>query len=117
MASGTVTVTNRLLLRAKLFRGLADPSRLSILEALRTGERTVAELIAVTGLNQPNASNHLGCLLDCGLVQRERRGRFMVYALVDPQLDFLLRLSDAVVDEVGGSVEACPRYASKVPHE
>src|SRR3546814_7880402 len=46
-------------LRAKLFRGLGDASRLSILDALRTGPLSVGEIVAMTGLSQSNASNHL----------------------------------------------------------
>src|SRR3546814_11259866 len=46
-------------LRAKLFRGPADASRLSILDALRTGPLSVGEIVAMTGLSQSNASNHL----------------------------------------------------------
>ena len=53
--------------RAKLFRGLADSSRLAILESLRSGALSVSEIVAVTGLSQPNASNHLRCLSECGL--------------------------------------------------
>ena len=48
--------------RAKLFRGLADSSRLAILESLRSGALSVSEIVAVTGLSQPNASNHLRCV-------------------------------------------------------
>ncbi len=57
-------------LQAKLFRGFADPSRLSVLVALREGPLTVGEIVEATGLSQSNASNHLGCLRDCGLVGR-----------------------------------------------
>ena len=52
-------------LRAKLFRGLGDPSRLAILDALVSDERNVQEIVGHTGLGQPNVSNHLRCLLDC----------------------------------------------------
>jgi DNA-binding transcriptional ArsR family regulator len=52
-------------LQAKLFRGFADPSRLSVLVALRNGPLTVGEIVEATGLSQSNASNHLGCLRDC----------------------------------------------------
>jgi ArsR family transcriptional regulator, cadmium/lead-responsive transcriptional repressor len=69
--------------RAKLFRGFCDPSRLSILEALRGGPRSVGEMVESTSLGQPNVSNHLSCLLDCGLVVREQRGRFGIYSLAD----------------------------------
>jgi DNA-binding transcriptional ArsR family regulator len=54
-----------LTLQAKLFRGLSDYSRLSILPVLRAGPQTVGEIVAATGLSQPNASNHLRCLSDC----------------------------------------------------
>jgi ArsR family transcriptional regulator, cadmium/lead-responsive transcriptional repressor len=39
-------------LKAKLFRGFSDPSRLSILEALRSGSLTVGEIVEITGLTQ-----------------------------------------------------------------
>jgi DNA-binding transcriptional ArsR family regulator len=55
-------------LKAKLFRGFSDTSRLAILEKLRAGPLTVGALVEKTGLSQSNVSNHLGCLRDCGLV-------------------------------------------------
>mgnify|MGYP000891450720 CR=1 FL=1 len=62
-------------LKAKLFRGFSDPSRLSILDTLSAGPLTVTEIGEATGLSQSNASNHLACLWDCGLVVREQQGR------------------------------------------
>ncbi len=97
-------------LKAKLFRGLADPSRLGILEALRAGPCTVGEIVQATGLNQPNVSNHLRCLWDCGLVQRERQGRFVRYRLSDPRVESLLGLADQVLAEVARGLYACTRY-------
>lgn len=44
-------------------------------DALRLGPRSANDVVEETGLSQPNASNHLACLLDCGLVAREQRGR------------------------------------------
>jgi DNA-binding transcriptional ArsR family regulator len=99
-----------LTLKAKLFRGLADPSRLSILEALRAGPRTVSELVAATGLSQPNASAHLACLRDCGLVDGRSRGRFAIYAIADPKVRKLLRTAEAVLAEAGERIYACTRY-------
>ena len=99
-------------LKAKLFRGFADPSRLSLLEELRTGERSVSELVAATGLSQPNVSNHLACLYDCGLVAREQRGRFVIYRLSDPRISLLLETTDAVLADVAHGVYACTRYTA-----
>lgn len=101
-------------LKAKLFRGFSDASRLSILEALRGGPRSVTELVEATGLGQSNVSNHLACLLDCGLVRREPRGRFAYYALSDPRVESLLELADALLSDVAVGVASCPRYGPGV---
>src|ERR1700730_10663974 len=81
-------------LTAKLCRGLSDPSRLVILEALRPRARTVSEIVQATGLAQSNVSNHLGCLYECGLVSREQRGRYVHYRLSDPRVEMLLCLAE-----------------------
>jgi DNA-binding transcriptional ArsR family regulator len=97
-------------LRAKLFRGFADPSRLSILDALRTGALTVNEIVQATGLSQSNVSNHLGCLRDCGLVTAQQQGRFVRYALSDARVGRLLRLADELLADVARGVYECTRY-------
>ncbi|MGD2158330.1 MAG: metalloregulator ArsR/SmtB family transcription factor, partial [Anaerolineales bacterium] len=73
-------VTKEQTIKAKLFRGFSDPSRLKILEVLRSGSLTVGEIVEKTGLSQPNTSNHLSCLRDCGLVLAEQNGRFVTYS-------------------------------------
>ena len=98
-------------LKAKLFRGFADPSRLVILEALRDGPRTVSELVTATNLSQSNTSNHLACLRDCGLVVSTQRGRFVQYQLSDPRVKILLSLADEVLADVARGVYECTRYS------
>ena len=97
-------------LKAKLFRGFSDPSRLSILEALRVGPLTVTEIVAATGLNQPNTSNHLGCLRDCGLVSAEQQGRYVRYQLSDRRVATLLRVAEELLADVAKGVYECTRY-------
>lgn len=99
-------------LRAKLFRGLSDPSRLAIVEAVRPGPRSVGEIVEATGLGQSNVSNHLACLLGCGLVAREQRGRRAFYSLADERVDGLLALADTLLADVASGVGDCPRCAS-----
>jgi len=97
--------------RAKLFRGLADPARLSLLLALRQGPSSAGELSRECSLSHSNASNHLQCLLECGLVAVEARGRQNVYALADPLIAGLLDVADAIVSGPAGSlIEACRTY-------
>jgi DNA-binding transcriptional ArsR family regulator len=97
-------------LKAKLFRGFSDPSRLSILEALRKGSLTVGEIVEVTGLTQSNTSNHLSCLNDCGLVRRDQKGRFVYYQLSDDRVETLLQLADELLSDVAKGVYECVRY-------
>ena len=104
------TFATSLALKARLFRGFADPSRLSILEALRDEPRSVSDIVEITGLSQSNASNHLACLLDCGLVEREQRGRFAFYRLSDPRVGALLETADEILTDVAQGVYVCPRY-------
>lgn len=97
-------------LKAKLFRGFGDPSRLTILDGLRKGPLTVGEIVAATGLSQSNTSNHLACLRDCGLVMAEQRGRFVTYRLGDPRVAELLGLAESLLADVALGVYQCTRY-------
>ena len=105
----------RLELSAKLFRGFADPSRLSLLAALREGERCVSELIEATALTQSNVSGHLACLKECGLVVSRQDGRFVYYRLADPQVDTVLSAADVVLLRHADRIAACINY--NVPGE
>jgi DNA-binding transcriptional ArsR family regulator len=97
-------------LKAKLFRGFADPSRLFILEVLRAGPRTVGEIVTATGLSQPNVSNHLSCLRDCDLVTTQQQGRYVLYQLSDERVSQFLNLADELLVDVAHGVYQCTRY-------
>ena len=101
-------------IQAKLFRGFSDPSRLSILDALREGALTVTEIVEATGLTQSNVSNHLACLRDCGLVLTEHEGRFVYYQLSDKRVGKLLNLADELLADVAKGVYECIRYNVRV---
>ena len=107
------STTSSVDLQAKLFRGFADPSRLSILEALLDQERTVSDLVETTGFTQPNVSNHLSCLRDCGLVTVRQQGRFSYYSLSDDRVAKLLLLADELLADVAKGVYECTRYTIK----
>lgn len=96
--------------KAKLFRGLGDSSRLAILEALRTGERSVGELVSDTGLSQPNVSSHLACLKDCGLVVNRSEGRFVYYRIAGRDVAKMLDYSDATLELLAARIAACVNY-------
>jgi ArsR family transcriptional regulator, cadmium/lead-responsive transcriptional repressor len=104
----TAPVSSSTSLLAKLFRGLADPARLSCLLAVRDQERTVGQIVAATGLSQPNVSKHLACLRDCGLVHAERQGRYVTYCLCGTGVEELLRTADELLARSGAAIAACP---------
>jgi ArsR family transcriptional regulator, cadmium/lead-responsive transcriptional repressor len=87
-------------LKAKLFRGFADPSRLAILDSQRAGSRTVTEIVETTGLTQSNVSNHLGCLRNCSLVISAQQGRYIQYQLSDSRVAGLLQMADELLADV-----------------
>ena len=74
---------DQLRLIAERFKALAEPSRLEILNALKGGERTVTEILEVTGLGQANVSKHLQLLYSAGFVERRKDGVSMYYRLAD----------------------------------
>ena len=102
--------TTSLALKAKLFRGFGDSSRLGILDALRTGPLTVSEIVEATGLSQSNVSNHLGCLRDCGLVVAEQEGRYVTYHLSDDRVGELINVAESLLADVARGVYECTRY-------
>jgi DNA-binding transcriptional ArsR family regulator len=79
-----VALTNEVLeLIAERFKALAEPARLHILSALRSGEKTVTQLMEDTGLGQANASKHLQLLHALGFVERRKDGLYVHYRLAD----------------------------------
>lgn len=100
-------------LKAKLFRGFADPSRLSILEALRAGPLSVSQIVEETELSQSNVSNHLSCLRDCGLVVSEQQGRYVYYQLSDERVEVFLQLAEELLADVARGVYECTQYNRK----
>jgi DNA-binding transcriptional ArsR family regulator len=68
---------------ADRFKVLAEPARLSVLNALRDGPRHVSALMEETGLNQANLSKHLQLLHAHGFVVRRRERLFVYYKLAD----------------------------------
>jgi ArsR family transcriptional regulator len=73
-------------LHASICKGLADPKRLLIINALRDGPMSVSDICDELSLPQSNVSQHLGILRDKGLVKRQRNGQFVYYSLSSPKI-------------------------------
>ena len=95
---------------AKFFKGLADKSRLAILETLLEGERTVADIVKMTGLSQPNVSAHLACLLDCGMVRKRRDGQWTLYQASSNEVSEVIGLMRKMVAAHAKEIFECTHY-------
>lgn len=77
---------------ASYFQVLAEPTRLRILNLLRSGERNVGELAQECGYTAANISRHLSLMTKQGIVAREGRGTSVYYRLTDESVDELCDL-------------------------
>lgn len=106
----------RLELKAKLFRGFGDATRLSILETLRDGEKSSSQIVKEVKQSQPNVSNHLACLLDCGLVKNRRQGKNIFYSLRNKKITSMLDETDSILSEIANGIYACVNYKEEASH-
>ena len=102
-------------LKAKLYRGFADPSRLSILETLQEGPLPVNAIVEKTGLSRTNVSNHLRCLSDCDLVASQSQGRYTFYQLSHPKIADLFLITEEIVRDIARGMYECTNYTEEHP--
>lgn len=82
---------------ADRFKALGEPARLRLLNVLRSGEKTVGELVDATGLHQANVSRHMRVLHDLGFVTRRKERMFVHYRLAGEEV---FRLCDVMCERV-----------------
>jgi DNA-binding transcriptional ArsR family regulator len=99
---------------ARRFRVLAEPTRIRLLDTLRTsGPTSVGELGTRLGLTQQNTSKHLTVLANEGLVGRTRIGNTAVYAITDPTV---FTLCEVVCDALRHHVTALQAVLPPMPN-
>jgi ArsR family transcriptional regulator len=86
---------------AQLFKALADPARVKIVNVLARSEEPVCacEFVPALGLAQATVSHHLKKLTQSGLLEREQRGKWAYFSLnseVAGQLASLVRIPEVV---------------------
>jgi len=102
---------------SRLIKVLAHPARLMLAAHLVQGECTVGTLEEVTGIRQPNLSQHLAALREGGLVIPRREAKSVFYRLADSEAERLIAFligPDAPGaptcpgEETCPGIEACP---------
>jgi ArsR family transcriptional regulator len=69
----------------RVFKALADTTRLRILKLLDVREMCVCEVMVALDLTQPTASHHLKILENAGIVKSRKEGKWVYYSLKDPE--------------------------------
>src|SRR6266851_1140031 len=72
--------------KSEIFQGLANPTRIAIVEALRDGELSAGKLIEKLGIEQANASQHLSVLRAKQIVVNRKVGNQVFYSIRDHAL-------------------------------
>jgi len=72
--------------QSRVFRALADETRLRILKLLEVREMCVCEVMVAIDLTQPTASHHLRILEDAGLVDGRKKGKWVFYGITNRTL-------------------------------
>ncbi len=75
---------------AELLKAIAHPLRLALLVSMMDEPRCVHELVEATGATQPMVSQHLRVLRGADLLDREQRGREVVYSIADDHINHIV---------------------------
>ena len=86
-----ITDENAVKTQSRLFKALADKTRLKILMLLDIREMCVCEIMVALNLTQPTASHHLGILETVGLVKDRREGKWIFYGLKNKRITKLIK--------------------------
>jgi ArsR family transcriptional regulator len=94
--------------KAQLFKTLAHPARLAILDILRAEEACVCHLEAALGQRQAYISQQLMVLRAAGLIQDRREGWNVFYHVADPSIFRVIDAACGVVGEAPGHPSSAP---------
>jgi DNA-binding transcriptional ArsR family regulator len=83
--------------KAELFKALAHPARIRVLEVLSGGERSVGELATIVELELSHLSQQLGVLRRAGVVGTRRDGNAVFYSLRDERMSDLLLIARRMI--------------------
>lgn len=107
--------------KANLFKGLAHPYRIRVLEILSScKEVSVTQLTSDTGLEQSHLSQHLAVLRKNQLVTSERRASVVFYRLAYPEVADLLRVARSLLGEMirtSADQQSAMHELPEIPHQ
>jgi DNA-binding transcriptional ArsR family regulator len=107
-----------------MFQALGDPTRLRILEAMKSGECAVGEIVERMDIRQSGVSRHLRILTEAGIVQARRDGQRRLYSLRREGFDQIEAWVagyrghwEARLDRFGAALEKSRARSKRIPTE
>lgn len=88
---------------AARFKVFSEPTRLRILDVLRSGEQSVGTLVEAVGTSQANVSKHLGILHRHHMVARRKEGAHSYYRIDD---EAIFEVCDLVCDAIAAELDS-----------
>ncbi|KNF07305.1 transcriptional regulator, ArsR family [Gottschalkia purinilytica] len=82
-------LTKKMEEKVEIFKALSDANRLVILELLSCGEMCACDIMDNLDLSQPTISHHMKILQQSGLINKEKRGKWMFYSINKDKVDSL----------------------------
>ncbi|MBM7615088.1 ArsR/SmtB family transcription factor [Alkaliphilus hydrothermalis] len=79
-----------------IFKALSDENRIKIVQMLVGGELCACDIQEHFQLTQPTISHHMKVLMQSGLVEGEKRGKWMFYCINDLRINELKAFIDGV---------------------
>ncbi len=84
--------------RSDIFKALAHPTRLRILDLLRNGEQCVCEIFPALDMEQSNISRHLSILRKEGILSMRKEGLNVYYRVDDPRVYEIIKLGSEILN-------------------
>ncbi|MBO5383961.1 MAG: winged helix-turn-helix transcriptional regulator [Ruminococcus sp.] len=85
---------------AVIFKAFCDENRIRILQILKDGEKCACRLLEALNITQPTLSHHMKTLLDSGIVNGRKEGKWMHYSISKEGLEKAQEYLDYLKDEV-----------------
>ena len=80
------------MIEVDIFKALADPTRLKILESVENDEKCICEIIPLTGKSQPNVSQHLKVLKNAGIIEERKEGTRILIKSTNDKIYQIIKL-------------------------
>jgi DNA-binding transcriptional ArsR family regulator len=91
----------------RIFKSLADPTRLRIVLLLRRRELCVCELMFILGMEQSRVSHHMRVLREAGIAEDVREGRWIIYRIPEEAQGLVGDLfAGALLERIEAAAEA-----------